>query len=385
MALDELYELVVELERRIADEGAALRQSEALTRYALVDPLLRALGWDTADAKSVVPEYRSAAGVADYALFNDSGQPPALIIEAKKLGEPLDDIVALQSLCNIAGTPYFALTDGRVWKIYATFEQAPLADRLIVEFAIGDMDAVEVCVKALALWRRSVVAGNVRTSAPMLRERQGGVARVVDAVVSDVVDTPADKPDAPAPKPDTPAPKPDAPTPKPATPAPQVERPSRQSTPVSDSDDALGWIPLSEYKAQSLQIPAAIMFPDGTKMNIRFQRQIIIEATRWLIRNGLLQPHNPAHCPIRGNTRYIISTGNVHPHGGTFVLPAWVDGVVWIETHADNPRNILNTCKIITTVNQDPSEFKVKITRRRHKNRVHRRSRLGRIGRLSGR
>ena len=376
MALDELYELVVKLERRIADEGGALRQSEALTRYALVDPLLRALGWDTEDAKSVMPEYRSAAGVADYALFSGNGQPPALIIEAKKLGEPLDDIVALQSLCNLEGTPHFALTDGRVWKIYATFEQAPLADRLIVEFAIGDMDAVELCIKALALWRRSVVAGNVRTSSPMLRGRQGEGARVADAVVSDVVDAPVAKPDTP--KPNTPAPKPD-------TPAPKVERPSRQSARVSDSDDALDWIPLSEYKAQSLQIPAAIMFPDGTKMNIRFQREIIIEVTRWLVRNGLLQPHNPAHCPIKGNTRYIISTGNVHPHGGTFVLPAWVDGVVWIETHADNPRNILNTCKIITTVNQDPSEFKVKITRRRHKNRVHRRSRLGRVGRLSGR
>ena len=367
MALDDLYELVGELERRIADEGAALRQSEALTRYALVDPLLRALGWDTADAKSVAPEYRSAAGVADYALFSDSGQPPAVIIEAKKLGEPLDDRVALQSLnyCNLVGTPYFALTDGKTWKIYATFEQAPLADRLIVEFAIGDMNAVEACIKALALWRRSVDAGNVRTSSPMLRGGQGGVARVADAVVADEA----------APKP---APKPAAPAPKPDTPAPQVAPPAKQSTPVSDRAGASDWTPLSEYKAQYLQIPVAMMFPDGAEMKIRFQREIIIEATRWLIRNRFLQPGNPKHCPIRANTRYIISTGNVHPHGGAFVLPAWVDGVVWIETHADNPRNIINTCKIITTVGQDPSEFKVKIARRRHNNRVHRRSRLRR-------
>lgn len=321
MALDELYELVVELERRIADEGAALRQSEALTRYALVDPLLRALGWDTADAKSVVPEYRSAAGVADYALFSDSGQPPALIIEAKKLGEPLDDKVALQSLnyCNLVGTPYFALTDGKTWKIYATFEQAPLADRIIVEFAIGDMDAVEACIKALALWRRSVATGNVRTSAPMLPGQQGQKDGDGD-------------PSPPLPPPPSPPPPP----------------------PSSE------WIPLSEYAPQSYERLSEIKFPDDTTTNIRNQKQIITEATRWLISKGLLQPNNPAHCPIRGNTRYIISTGNVHPNGDTFTNPIEVDGGVFIETKAGNMQNVRNTCRIITTVGQDPSAFKVK-------------------------
>lgn len=322
MALDELYELVVKLERRIADEGAALRQSEALTRYALVDPLLRALGWDTEDAKQVMPEYRAAAGVADYALFTSgNGQPPALIIEAKKLGEPLDDKVALQSLnyCNLVGTPYFALTDGRTWKIYATFQQAPLADRLIVEFSIGGIDAVEACIKALALWRRSVVTGNVGTSSPMLPGQQGQKNGDDDG-------------DPPPHLPPTPPPPP---------------------PPASD------WIPLSVYAPQAYERLSEIKFPDGDTTPVRNQKQIITEVTRWLISKGLLQPNNPAHCPIRGNTRYIISTGNVHPNRDTFTNPVEVEGV-FIETKAGNMQNVRNTCRIITTVGQDPSEFKVK-------------------------
>ena len=350
MALDDLYELVGELERRIAGEGGALRQSEALTRYALVDPLLRALGWDTADAKSVVPEYRSAAGVADYALFSGNGQPPAVIIEAKKLGEPLDDRVALQSLnyCNLVGTPYFALTDGKIWKIYATFEQAPLADRIIVEFAIGDMNAVEVCIKALALWRRSVDAGNVRTSSPILPLNQGGVTQV-DPGVSSGIATPMPMPAASAPA---------TPTPAPVIPAPQITHPARQSTPVHSSA-ASEWIPLSEYAPQAYERLSEIRFPDGGTVPVRNQKQIITEATRWLIRRGLLQPNNPAHCPIRGHTRYIISTGNVHPNGDAFTNPVEVEGV-FIETKAGNMQTVRNTCKIITTVNQDPSAFMVK-------------------------
>ena len=317
MALDDLYELVGELERRISNEGVALRQSEALTRYALVDPLLRALGWDTADAKSVVPEYRSAAGVADYALFSSGNQsgnrPPSVIIQAKKLDEPLGDITALQSLCNKVGTPYFALTDGRTWKLYATLEPAPLENRLIAEFIIGRMDAVVVCRKALALWRRSVDTGNVRISPPILPARQ------------------EDKEDIPPIDPD---PDPD--------PAPQSE-----------------WIPISEYEPQPYERLSEIKFPDDTSVEIKYQKEIITEATRWLVSRGLLQPHNPAHCPITNNTRHLISTGNIHPNGISFESPRCVDGV-FVETKAGNKQNIRYTRKIITRVGQDPSEFKVK-------------------------
>ena len=334
MPLDTLYELILELDRRINADSAALRQSEALTRYALVDPLLRALGWNTEDARQVIPEYRSAAGVADYALFTHASQPPALIIEAKKLGEPLDDRVALQSLnyCNLVGTPYFVLTDGRTWKIYATFEQAPLADRLIVQFAIGDTDAVEVCIKALALWQRSVATGNVKTTSPILYAQQSGA-------------------------PPTPAPA--IPTPAPAKPAPQVTPPPRQIAPAIPNVGAADWIPLSEYAPKPYERLSAIKFPDGNTKDARNQKQIITEVTRWLIHKGLLQPNNPAHCPIRGNTRYIISTGNVHPNQATFTNPIEVNGV-FIETKAGNMQTVRNTCKIITTVNQDPSAFKVK-------------------------
>ena len=48
-----------------------LRQSEALTRATLIDPLLRELGWDTEDPALVAPEYRLGRGYADYALLSN--------------------------------------------------------------------------------------------------------------------------------------------------------------------------------------------------------------------------------------------------------------------------------------------------------------------------
>ena len=75
MPLEQLHSLVETLKERIKEHNDALRGSEWLTRYALIDPLLRELGWDTADPALVMPEYRLGNGRADYALLGVDGKP----------------------------------------------------------------------------------------------------------------------------------------------------------------------------------------------------------------------------------------------------------------------------------------------------------------------
>lgn len=50
---------------------------EAQTRYAIIDPILSALGWDTSDPKECRPEwqFKGSKQRVDYALF--SGNTPA--------------------------------------------------------------------------------------------------------------------------------------------------------------------------------------------------------------------------------------------------------------------------------------------------------------------
>ena len=66
------------------DDGETLH--EAVTRYAIIDPILQALGWDTSDPGQVLPEnWRKLSNqqrVADYALLNKNGEP-VVLIEAK--------------------------------------------------------------------------------------------------------------------------------------------------------------------------------------------------------------------------------------------------------------------------------------------------------------
>lgn len=88
MVLGELVECIELLQERIRLHRDALRESETRTRMALIDPLLRALGWDVFDPEVVIPEYKAGGGRADYALLRTDGQPAATV-EAKKLGEML--------------------------------------------------------------------------------------------------------------------------------------------------------------------------------------------------------------------------------------------------------------------------------------------------------
>ena len=65
--------------------------NEQNTKATLIDPVLRALGWDLEDLESVQREYRARkrANPVDYALF--SGREPVLFVEAKALGQDLGD------------------------------------------------------------------------------------------------------------------------------------------------------------------------------------------------------------------------------------------------------------------------------------------------------
>ena len=75
MALDELMECIDLLQERMRSHRDTLRENETRTRMALIDPMLRALGWDVSDPAAVTPEYKGGGGWADYALLRADGRP----------------------------------------------------------------------------------------------------------------------------------------------------------------------------------------------------------------------------------------------------------------------------------------------------------------------
>ena len=137
MLLDELITVIETLKQRITDHGAILQDNETRSRMALIDPLLQVLGWDTTDPFLVIPEYDAGGGQVDYALLGKKGGPTA-VIEAKRLGEPLqkkwDQMIryAMDARINYAG-----ITDGDRWELYDISRSGALHEKRILDLQIS--------------------------------------------------------------------------------------------------------------------------------------------------------------------------------------------------------------------------------------------------------
>ena len=306
MPLESLLELVETLRGRIDEHGGALRQSEALTRYALIDPMLRELGWDTDDPALVVPEYRSGSGSADYALLGNGS--PVMMVEAKKLDTPLRDAVLSQGInyCLMEGTKHFTVTDGQRWEIYETHKPVPIDEKRIVAFDLKGQSPAEVCLKALALWRPSVESGHV-------------------AAGSDPV-TGLDN----------------------------------DNSTLDDHE----WQPLSGLNPQAQvgsRQPLAVRFPDNSTASTTAWNAMLVETVRWLVNGNHL---HTSHCPIRfpkSSVYYSVATSPIHPSGKEFLSRVEV-GPLYVEKSGKMSikRFVEATQFIVEHVGQDPSQFKVR-------------------------
>ena len=223
MPLDSLLSLVEKLRERIDAHGSKLRQSEALTRYALIDPLLRELGWDTGNPDLVIPEYKVGGGRADYALLNNG--KPTMMVEAKSLESPLQDALSQGiGYCLEQGTPYFSVTDGRRWEIYETHKPVPIDEKRIVRVRFEGRVGCRGVPEGIG-----VVETQRRLSGRRIAQ-QTGKLRFIDR-----------PPDPPSP--------PESPTPNPQPPSPGL--------------DEHEWQPISELNLQRGHTsPRAVRFPD---------------------------------------------------------------------------------------------------------------------------
>ena len=324
MPLENLLTLVKKLRERIDSHGDALRKSEALTRYVLIDPLLRELGWDTEDPALVKPEYGSGRGFADYALFSNNG--PIMMLEAKKLDESL--VGARRQAVDYAmdetgiKTRYLSVTDGACWEIYDT--NKPVSDMLAASFDLKSPSAADACLKALALWRPSVISGQIAV----------GETPVIGLSDDQKITT---------------------------EPQPVEETTVQPMSPVSGEDL---WRPLSVFNPQTGDPkPTEIFFPDNSRVSINTWKAILVEVARWLINNNILYAD---HCPIQGvgkAKRYLVSTTPTHlelKNKPLFKRGEQV-GSLHIETNYSGPDCVENAQHIIQHVGQDLAQFRVRV------------------------
>ena len=298
MPLDDLVSVIETLQQRIKDHGDSLRQNETRTRMALIDPLLRALGWDVADPGVVTPEYDVSGQRADYALLNNSGSP-ATFVEAKKLGESLiPHRMQMVNYANMSGVPYAGLTDGNNWEMYVVFDQKPLDQRRILDLSITNTPAHQCALQLLLLWRPNLAAGQpVAANEPVFK------------VGSEE--------------------------------EPSNDDESVQLTPPSEEH----WTSLAELQSvTNMTPPSTVRLPDGDERSIERWWNVPFEIAEWHIKTGRLKSDS---CPIKiGTTRYLVSASPNHSNGTPFNQARQLSQGLFLDTPYD-ANGLLNGAKFL--------------------------------------
>ena len=135
--LSNLSEVLLQIQESANLYRETLRKNESATRAVLIDPILRALGWDTANTNMVEVEKTIDSVRADYALY-DSNAIPRIIVEAKALGTNLQQKKLVMSLVTYAfsfGLSDVFLTDGMIWQHFDNFQPGNLSPARVLNLA----------------------------------------------------------------------------------------------------------------------------------------------------------------------------------------------------------------------------------------------------------
>jgi hypothetical protein len=110
--------------------------NEQNTKASMIEPVLRALGWDTEDVDEVVREFRHRPKdpPVDYGLLVN--REPKLFVEAKAFGENLGDqrwANQIMGYASVAGVEWIVLTNGDEYRIYNALAKVHVEKKLFRE------------------------------------------------------------------------------------------------------------------------------------------------------------------------------------------------------------------------------------------------------------
>lgn len=332
--LTDLVQTIETLQQRIRSRGTFIGDYESRTRVALIDPMLRALGWDVSDPGLVHIEPRTANGWADYALLGGD-ERPVVFVEAKKLADrdaPIQQTVGYAVTENIqhrSNVRYCASTNGDRWEVYDIIAQEP-----VISVSLSGEKAPKCALKLLGLWRDSLMDG--RLDFP------------IEPVVSAELET-----IPPAPQ-------------QPVTVAQRIvpPTPSVEIASVPLAPSTAGWTPLTDnFKAKGKASPNAMRLPDGSERPVTAWKGVSLNSALWLHEKGILTREN---CQFSLNgKRYLFSPdaqNPAHPDGSPFsdLKPVGETGIVMEATTSANAA-VRRTRELMSHFRQDPSQVYLRL------------------------
>ena len=275
---------------RIVRESAAsyestLRKNEAATRAVLVDPVLRALGWDIANPFKVEVETPGSFGTskvsADYAL-KANGDVVA-VIEAKKLGSDLAPFHhQLVQYGFSFGINRLFLTNGLRWEHFTDLNPGDLSPSGVLDIGSDDLGKVAAyLVQELDAALVSPEEEQLNVLADQVEQIQQEVTqlRSLEKRIKELEKT-----------------APVGPIEPPVAAAPGVE-PS-------------AWHPLSNLTELTSTKPSNFRLPDGQEIPVKSWGQVLFEACRYSL---VANPKLPVPLPDKAGKKTTLIQERAFP------------------------------------------------------------------------
>lgn len=132
---------------------------EPRIKPAVIEPILRGLGWDTMDPDEVWPEYRVENNRVDYALLIE--KKLKVFVEAKRGGEPLEK--HQEQLLDYSfkqGVEIAILSNGSTWWFYLPIRAVNWDQRKVATLEVDRQDSTEIAQKLVdVLGKENVRSG----------------------------------------------------------------------------------------------------------------------------------------------------------------------------------------------------------------------------------
>lgn len=308
---DEIRGCITTIRDRAGDHSSVFSSNETATRVQLINPLLRALGWDVEDPDRVRHEHLISSGKLDYALR--FGSHFVAIVEAKsgntKVGSQTQpqlmkyardpDCEQLQAVALSNGTEWIVHRESKNW----------LTEKV-------DLLAGEVFEAAYALFE-------------LLHSSQFG-----DGLHGRI----------------------------------EIKDQGRESAGTDSSPGTTvrpsGWHKLSpELPIQSK--PRAIRFAGGRPIRISSWKGYWVEVAKYLVRAGKIRPSD---MPLRITRTgfYLMNRVNRRQDGKEFHRPAKIGDGIWMEALGSAGSIRTDSIRLLTTLGIDASIVEVKFDHDQH-------------------
>jgi hypothetical protein len=261
--LSNLCDTLLQIRESAKQYQSTLISSEAATRAALIDPVLRALGWDIANTNMVEVERTIGKVRADYTLYDSSTS--RIIVEAKCLGADLSNPIIVNSLPQYAFNFQVGdifLTDGIRWLHYSNFQPTNFKPTRVIDIS---KDNTVHCAAYLVQTLDAAGYWPVEQTIDVISQRIDQLESQV-ATLQKLVSTIPTTPSAPA--------------------TPSATSTANTSSSNAPSATNLAFVELSKVPDATGKRPTHLRLPDDTTISVKRWKDVLRECCKYALSNN---------------------------------------------------------------------------------------------------